>query len=73
MIGMLAVLEGHMMDGEVPQRLTDRLRDRLVMVGLLDQAPSSHDLRQAISDLNQRLRYARGEYQEPPVQLPVPD
>lgn len=30
------------------------------------------DLRQAISDLNQRLRYAAGEYDSPPPPVPLP-
>jgi hypothetical protein len=73
LIGMLAIIEGHLMVGEVPQHLTSRLRDRFVMVGLLDQSSNSRDLRQAINDLNHRLRYARGDYPEPPAPLPVPE
>lgn len=30
------------------------------------------DLRQAISDLNQRLCYAAGEYDSPPPPVPLP-
>jgi hypothetical protein len=73
LIGLLAVIEGHMMAGDVPQHLIDHLLDRFVWVGLLDQMSSLRDLRQAINDLNHRLRYARGEYTDPPVRIPVPD
>lgn len=73
LIGLLAVLEGELGAGEVPQHLVGRLRDRFARKGLLEPGASDRDLRQAISDLNHRLRYALGEYRELPPQLPVPD
>jgi hypothetical protein len=30
------------------------------------------DLRQAINDMNHRLRYAAGEYDSPPLSIPLP-
>jgi hypothetical protein len=34
---------------------------------------TERDLRQSINDLNHRLRYALGEYDEPPQPLAVPE
>ncbi|MFI7609122.1 hypothetical protein ACIBTV_28945 [Micromonospora sp. NPDC049366] len=73
LIGVLAVLEGELMVGDVPEHLTDRLRDRFAREGLLDPRASERAFRQAINDLNHRLRYGLGEYPEPPTRLPVPD
>ncbi len=73
MIGLLAVIETDIMAGEVPEHLANRLLKRFVVVGLLNQRSSPSDLRQALNDLNQRLRYARGEYADPPAPIPVPD
>jgi hypothetical protein len=42
-------------------------------LGLLEPDATERDLRQAVSDLNHRLRYALGEYDEPPSSLPVPE
>jgi hypothetical protein len=73
LIGVLAVIEGELMAGEVSQYLSGRIRDRLERVQLLEPGGSERDLRQSISDLNHRLRYALGEYSEPPRPLPVPE
>lgn len=73
MIGLLAVIEGELMTGEVPPQLADRMRDRLERVELLEPAATERDLRQALSDLNHRLRYAVGEYDEPAPPLRVPE
>jgi hypothetical protein len=73
LIGMLAVLEGHLMTGEVSERLAGRLKDRLERVGLVEAGATERQLRQSISNLNHRLRYALGEYDDPPHPMPVPE
>jgi hypothetical protein len=73
LIGVLAVLEGELMVGGVPDHLADRLGDRFARVDLLRDGGSSRALRQAINDLNHRLRYGLGEYVELPTPVPVPD
>ncbi len=72
-IGLLAVIEGELMAGEVSQHLSGRMRERLEQVQLLEPRSCGRDLRQSISDLNHRLRYALGEYDEPPRPLAVPE
>jgi hypothetical protein len=72
LIGVLAVVEGDLMAQEVSQHMAGQLRDRFVRGGLLDPQAGLRDLRQAINDLNHRLRYALGEYPEPPGSFPVP-
>ena len=73
LITLLAELEGELMAGQLPDYLAARLKHRFVKVGLLDESGSSRDLRQAINDLNHRLRYSYGSYAEPIAQVPVPD
>ncbi|BBH67693.1 hypothetical protein ACTI_43780 [Actinoplanes sp. OR16] len=72
LIGVLALLEGELMGDGVPPHLSNRIRDRLERAGLLEPAGTERELRQSISDLNHRLRYALGEYEEPPEPLTVP-
>jgi hypothetical protein len=73
LIGLLAVLEGELMVGEVSPHLSDRIRHRLESAMLLEPGGTEPDLRQAINDLNHRLRYALGEHEEQPSPLPVPE
>jgi hypothetical protein len=73
LIGIMAVLEGILMAQQMPDFIAEALRSRFVMVGLLGEAATERDLRQAINDLNHRLRYVKGEYPQPPVPIPVPD
>jgi hypothetical protein len=73
LIGLLAVIEGELMTDEAPQHLSGRLRRRLESAGLLEPGAGERDLRQAINDLNHRLRYAAGEYADPPSTLAVPE
>jgi hypothetical protein len=73
LIGLLALLEGELMAGGVPERLSRRIGDRLERVGLVRAGWTERDLRQSISDLNHRLRYALGEYDEPPQPVAVPE
>jgi hypothetical protein len=73
LIGLLAVLEGELMVGEVPEHLQDRIGGRLQRVGLLEAGGTERELRQSISDLHHRLRYALGEHDEPPRPVTVPE
>jgi hypothetical protein len=61
------------MAGEVSQHLSDRIRHRLQGVNLLTLGATDRDLRQALNDLNHRLRYALGEYEKPPSSPAVPE
>lgn len=61
------------MTGELPDDLTAKVSRRLIEAGLLAEKSSERELRQAISDLNQRLRYTLGEYPNPVEQVPVPE
>ena len=73
LIGLLAVIEGELMVGEVPQHLSGRIRDRLERAKILERGGTERDLRQSINDLNHRLRYALGEYDDPPRPMAVPE
>lgn len=74
LVGWAAVLEGALMTpSELPPGIVGKVRQRLEEADLLTQGASPRDLRQAINDLNHRLRYALGEYDEPPEPLPVPE
>jgi hypothetical protein len=73
LIGLLAALEGELTAGEVSQHLSDRIRHRLQSVAVLEPGGTERDLRQSINDLNHRLRYALGEYDEPPSPSEVPE
>ncbi|WP_196420401.1 hypothetical protein [Actinoplanes aureus] len=73
LIGLLALLEGELTAGHVPERLSRRIGSRVERAGLLAGGGSERDLRQSLSDLNHRLRYALGEYEEAPPPLAVPE
>ncbi|MDQ7993689.1 MAG: hypothetical protein REI45_13550 [Propionicimonas sp.] len=71
LIGWLAVVEGEVWGGAGPERLIARLRQRFERVGLLSESDDERAFRQAVSDMNQRLRFALGEYADPPAPVPV--
>ncbi len=48
-----------------------RFADRLSRDGLLTAEAGSRQVRQSLNDLNQRLRYVLGEYDEPSESKPV--
>jgi hypothetical protein len=73
LVGLLAVIEGELMVGEISQHLSGRIRYRLESVMILEPGGTERDLRQAINDLNHRLRYALGEYEVSLSTLPVPE
>jgi hypothetical protein len=61
------------MAGLLPEPTIARLRRRFEHAGLLPESADERVFRQAINDMNHRLRYALGEYADPPPQVPVPD
>ena len=71
LIGILAVLEGEFHDPASAQ-LASRVADRFHREGLLDDSKAAAPVRQALNDMNHRVRYAAGETDEPPVSHPVP-
>jgi hypothetical protein len=66
LIGLLAVLEGELLVGGVTSHLAGRLGERLELSSLLPEGADEEQLGQAIHDLNQRLRYALGEFDDFP-------
>jgi hypothetical protein len=62
LIGLLAILEGATLFGEIPSPLVRRLCTRLSRYGLLRVDADHQTLARALSEMNQRLRVARGEY-----------
>jgi hypothetical protein len=65
LIGLLAVLEGHLLAGDVPDHLRRRLAERFRRLGMLPEPGDEVALREALDDLNHRLRSALGEYDAP--------
>jgi hypothetical protein len=71
-IGILAILAGVIWAGQLDERTTSKVAERFVQQGLLGADYDQRDLRQAIGDMNQRIRYAVGEYDTPPASIPLP-
>ena len=69
LIGILAVLDGVIWGGSLDEWTTSKVAERLVQQGLLTADHNRHDLHQALDDLNQRLRYAVGDYDSPPSSI----
>lgn len=72
LIGILAILEGAIWGGSLDEWTTGKVAERFVQQGLLAANHDQRHLRQAIGDMNQRLRYAAGEYDSPPPSIPLP-
>ena len=70
--GILAILEGAIWTGQLDELITGKVAERFVREGLLGAGYDQLDLRQAINDMNQRIRYALGEYDTPPSSIPLP-
>lgn len=75
LIVIVAKLAGDLYSRDADQRATERFAKRFVEAGLLrsdsdGQLPSAGKVVLALEDLIQRLRYAHGEYDEPPSPLP---
>jgi len=74
LIGVCAVLEGHLMgDSDGMAGVSRGVGRRLFSAGPSSVAADERAVRQAINDLSHRLRYALGEYSNPPVTQPVPE
>jgi hypothetical protein len=74
LIGLLASLEGELMAdrGDDVPGWARHLADRMSRDGLVSANPHGREVRQSLNDLNHRLRYVLGEYDEPPASMPVP-
>jgi hypothetical protein len=71
LIGVLAVLTGESMLDQLDRDLAAGLKRRLAREGLLDEAAESQELQLALSYLVDRLRYALGEYETPPLPVQI--
>jgi hypothetical protein len=67
LIGMTALLEGHLLSGGMAPHLVDSLNRHLQRAGLVESGAGPAELRLALADLNQRLRYVLGEHDESPA------
>ena len=69
LIGVLAVLEGEVWASETESddvpHWVDHLARRLARDDLLPAEAGTLELRRTLGDLNQRLRYVLGEYDDP--------
>lgn len=70
LIGVLAICEGQIWGGQAGD-LAEAMLQRWRNQAVLPADATSRDVRQVLADLNQRVRYALGEYAEPPVSTPV--
>lgn len=66
LIGLLAVMEGEAMVSRLDAGLVKHLSRRLAAVGLVADGATDREFRQALEDLNHRLRYALGESDDAP-------
>src|ERR1700684_1717202 len=57
LIGILAILEGEIWAGSFDEQTAGKIAERFAEQGLLAADYDQRDLRQALADLNQRLRY----------------
>lgn len=72
LIGILAVLDGVIWGGSLDEWTPSKVAERFVQQDLLAADHDRDDVHQALDDLNQRLRYAIGEYDSPPPSVPLP-
>jgi hypothetical protein len=61
LIGILAVLEGQLMSGNLDPEAAERLRSRMADDGLLEGDEANQDVPATLEALNQRVRFALGE------------
>ncbi len=61
LIGILAVLEGQILGSAIPTEVVDQFRRRMTDDGLLRGGEES-DVPAGLEELNQRIRFALGEY-----------
>ncbi|WP_104163548.1 hypothetical protein [Cryobacterium sp. N22] len=76
LVGILANLEGLVwvagLDDSSVETLLHRLESDGIAAPLGEGADPRYNVRQALNDLNQQLRYALGEYDSPHSSAPVP-
>ncbi|SDR98310.1 hypothetical protein [Microterricola viridarii] len=72
LIGILANLELLVMTRGISGDELGLLLDRAQADGYAAPGDGEHELRQALNDLNQRVRFALGEYDSLPAPSPVP-
>jgi hypothetical protein len=72
LIGILAIVEGAIWGGSLDAWTTSKIAERFVQQGLLAAGHDERELRQAIGNMNQRLRYAAGEYDSLPPSVTLP-
>jgi hypothetical protein len=65
LIALLAVVEAGVLNGSLDQHLRHHVARRFANEGLL-AGEEGDGLHRALDDLNQRVRHALGEYDEPP-------
>jgi hypothetical protein len=61
LIGILAVVEGQIVSGNVDPDAVERLRVRLADDGILTGEPAEQDVPATLEALNKRVRFALGE------------
>jgi hypothetical protein len=65
LIGVTAVLQGHLLSRALSPHLVDALNRHLHTAGLVESDAGPAELRLALANLTDRIRYALGEYDEP--------
>jgi len=67
LLGTAAVIGALLLAGQLDAHTTDQVRLRFVSVGLLAEQSGPEHLLVALNGMTERLRYALGEYPDPPV------
>ena len=67
LVCVLAGLEGGLLAGDLAPGVVGSLTDDLSQAGLLNPGAGPADARLALVNLNRRLRYVLGEYDQPPA------
>jgi len=73
LIGLLSVLEAHLMGGGIDPYVASSFADRLHRDGLTESADPGVPLRHGINDLNHRIRSALGDYEVAPDSVSFPE
>jgi len=70
LLGVVAVIDGHLIGGELPPDLTQQLIHRLSNRGPLPEGATAGNLNAALTDLGQRLHWAMNTEMEYPAPMP---
>ena len=70
LIGVLAICQGQIMVGSA-DAVASHLLQRWQRQGLVGSDATERDVPQVLADLCERVRYAKGEYEEPPTSTPI--